>query len=368
MIPERKKILFLVPAFVGGVGGAERVISTLLRHIDQARFECHLAAVLAVAHLEELPPQVAVHHLRVSRMRYALPRIIQLVWKVRPHTILSTVSYLNVMLLLARSFLPPDIRLLIREATTPSAFISKETAHPRLWNWFYRRLYPRAHKIICLSDSMQTDLLEHFHVPPAKLVRIYNPVDVAMLRREANAAEPPYRGPGPHVVAVGRLRREKAYDVLLQVFASVRKAIPGARLAILGEGPLESDLKHQAAELGLADAVNFAGFLANPWPYVKYADLFVLASRFEGLPNALLEAVALGVPVVATDCPGGLREIQQSAPQMVLVPPENPGALAEAMIAALSARQEKRAGTQESEEALRRFDPRKIVEEYSRLL
>jgi glycosyltransferase involved in cell wall biosynthesis len=193
-------------------------------------------------------------------------------------------------------------------------------------------------------------------------------VDVAMVRRQANASETPYRGPGPHVVAMGRLQRQKAYDVLLQAFPTVLKAFPGATLAILGEGPLERQLKEQAARLGADQAVSFLGFQENPWPYIKHANLFVLSSRFEGLPNVLLEASALGVPVVATDCPGGVREIQKSAGQIVLVPPEAPSALADAMISLLTRPQVSRANMTEADECLRRFDTQQIVAEYTRLL
>src|SRR5215831_304828 len=103
---ERKRILFLLPAFVRGVGGAERVITTLLRHLDNSRFECHLAVVgKGDAFLDGLPGSVVVHHLGVSRMRYALPGIVKLARRLRPQTILSTVVYLNVELIMAKPFL-----------------------------------------------------------------------------------------------------------------------------------------------------------------------------------------------------------------------------------------------------------------------
>src|SRR5689334_5810761 len=150
----RRRVLFLVPNFTGGVGGAERVISSLLRHIDNTKFECHLATGHAGGELfNDVPEHVPIHQLNVSRMRYSLPGIIRLIWAVRPHTVLATVGYLNVMLILARPFLPRDIRLLLREATTPSAFVSQDTPHPKLWTWFYRHLYRRAEKVVCLSDS-----------------------------------------------------------------------------------------------------------------------------------------------------------------------------------------------------------------------
>lgn len=374
MIPGRKRVLFLIPAFAGGVGGAERVIITLLRHLDHARFECHLGLVLeGNAFLDDIPAEVVVHRMRVTRMRYCLPAIVRLAWKVRPQTILSTVSYLNMMSVLARPCLPGNVRLLIREAVQPSAFIANDTKHPRLWDFVYRHLYRRADKIICLSDSMRQELAEHFLVPPEKLTRIYNPVDVAMVRRQSEGARTPYSGPGPHVVAMGRLQHQKAYDVLLHSFSIVLKAIPDARLAILGEGPLEAQLKEQAVALGLDHAVSFLGFQKNPWPYARHADLFVLASRFEGLPNAVLEVLALGTPVVATDCPGGIREIQKAAGQIVLVPPENPGALADAIVSMLGqGTQGKPKGTLgnplENGEFLRSFDVQQIVADYGELL
>jgi glycosyltransferase involved in cell wall biosynthesis len=301
-------------------------------------------------------------------MRYGLPGIVKLARRLRPQTILSTVLYLNVVLVLAKPFLSGRPKILLREAVLPSAYLAQALSHPRIWRWLYQHLYPQADRIICLYDAMVDDMANHLAIPRDKLVRIYNPVDIAMVRRLAAAAESPYSGQGPHIVALGRLQHQKAYDVLLHAFTVARKAVPEARLTILGEGPLEGQLKQQAAVLGVADAVSFPGFQANPWPYVKHADLFVLSSRYEGLPNSLLEALALGVPVVATDCPGGVREIQISAGQIVLVPPEAPEALAEAMIRALNCGQKGASTAQESDEPLRRFDIQTIVEEYSRLL
>lgn len=356
-----------MPSFAAGVGGAERVITILLRHLDHSRFECHLALVgEGRAFLDDIPREVTVHHLGVSRMRYCVPAIVKLSRQVRPDTILSTVIFLNGMLMLARPFLSRRPKILLRESSLPSAFLAQGASNPRILKWMYRRLYPKADRIICLCDAAVDDMVEHLGIRRDKLVRIYNPVDVEMVRRLAESAESPYIGPGPHLIAMGRLQREKAYDVLLQAFSVVLKSFPQAQLAILGEGPLETQLKRQAVELGVDHAVAFAGFRKNPWPYVKHADLFVLASRFEGLPNALLEVLALGAPVVATDCPGGVREIKKSVRDIVLVPPEDHEALAAGIVAALSK------PTAESPSSRRMadlsdFDLQHAIREYSQL-
>ncbi|HEV8493633.1 MAG TPA: glycosyltransferase [Candidatus Angelobacter sp.] len=369
MIPSRKKVLFLVPSFAAGVGGAERVIAILLRHLDHSRFECHLALVgEGRAFLEDVPLDVTVHHLGVSRMRYCVPAIVKLSRQLKPDTILSTVVFLNVILMLARPFLPGRPRIVLREASLPSAFLTQVAQNPRILKWMYRRLYPKADQIICLCDAAILDMVEHLGIRRDKLVRIYNPVDVETVRRLAESTKMPYRGPGPHVMAMGRLQHEKAYDVLLRAFASVLNALPQAKLTILGEGPLEALLKKQALELGIDQAVAFPGFQKNPWPYMKHADLFVLASRFEGMPNALLEALALGTPVVATDCPGGVREIHKSAREIVLVPPEDHVALAAAIVAALSKPVSGRSSAQQAAESLSDFDLQTVVREYSQLL
>jgi glycosyltransferase involved in cell wall biosynthesis len=126
-------------------------------------------------------------------------------------------------------------------------------------------------------------------------------------------------------------------------------------------------LKEQAARRGLGDVVTFLGFQPNPFPYLKHADLFLLPSRYEGLPNIVLEALAVGAPVVASDCPGGLREIQARHGRLTLVPPEDPTTLADAVISFCNRAKESRGPSEPSEEDLRDFDLRQVVEEYSQL-
>lgn len=359
MADERKKVLFLLPSLTGG--GAERVFTTLLRHLDRTRFEPHLALLQAQgAYMGDIPKDVPIHDLNVSRVRYALPKILRMIWKMRPQTILATMGHLNIALIAAKPCFPPDTNLVVREAVIPSALFREENQNVRLWGWLYRTFYKRADKVVCLSDSMVSDLVENFGIPREKLVRIYNPVDTEKVREIAEIGGNPFSGTGPHIVAAGRVCKQKGFDILISAMPAVLERFPDAQLVILGEGPLEAELKQQAQNLGLHEKVVFLGFQANPWRYLKHAGAFILPSRYEGLPNVLLEALAVGTPVVVSDCPGGIREIRESVGNMAVVPPENPGALAEAIIAVCGS-------PAPVIESLGRFDLKQVVSEYSNI-
>jgi len=272
---------------------------------------------------------------------------------------------MNFIALAAKPFMPTSTKLLIREAAVASSFLEMEVRLPAIWKAFYRYLYRRAERVICLSDAIVRDLQEEFGLPAEKLVRIYNPIDIKRVRELAALGPNPYAGPGPHLVAAGRLCRQKGFDVLLDAMPKVREKMPNAQVAILGEGALGPDLKTQAALLKVEGAVDFLGFRQNPWPYFRHANLLVLPSRYEGLPNVVLEALSVGTPVVATDCPGGSREIQSFDDRVTLVPPDDPGALESAILLAC---ERTRMPLTVTDPALRGFDLETIVEEYSRLL
>lgn len=366
MNAQRTRVLFVIPGMQGG--GAQRFVSTLLRHLDRGCIDPHLAIWEAKADIERyVPADVVVHNLKSSRTRYALPAIVRLVRKIRPRVVLSTLSSANLALILGRTWFPSGTRVLLREASLASVAL-KDQQQPRLWEWLYRWCYKRADAVICPSDSVAQDLVTHFGVPPTKIVRIYNPVDVKAVREMANRGENPFGGAGPHLVAAARLSREKGLDILLAAMPAVLACLPGARLSILGEGPLLSELRDQADKLNLTQVVHFLGFKRNPWSYLRYADLLVLPSRYEGLPNVLLEALALGTSVVAANCPGAIREVHALSEGMALVPPEDPAALARGIIEACRAPRQRRPLFEPLGRGLHRFDLKNIMEEYRELL
>jgi glycosyltransferase involved in cell wall biosynthesis len=330
---SRARVLLVAASLCAG--GSERVMITLSQCFDRSRFEIHLA--LSSAHgplLREVPLDVRLHDLHSARVRYALPGLLRLVWRLRPAIILSTSGHVNVPLLAMRALFPPRTKVFVRESSAPSAEAGATGTLAQkklLYHWFYRR----ANAVICQSDATLQDLSEQFQVPRKKMVRIYNPLDWERIRILAASLPNPFTGPGPHLVASGRLEHAKGFDLLLDAMARIRERFPSVQLSILGSGSLDRQLREQCARMGLNEAVAFLGYRSNPYPYYRHADAFVLSSRYEGLPNVMMEAMALDTPVVATDCPGGVREIVQGWPNCRLAPPENPAALADAIIDSL---------------------------------
>lgn len=329
----RCTVLFVAASLESG--GAERVMVTLLQHLDRKRFEPHIAVSSNKgALLSELPPDVVLHDLKASRVRFSLPALLRLIWRLRPEAILSTSGHVNVPLLAIRPLLPRRTKIFVRENSTASAEAAA-TGDLRRRKFLYRCFYHNANAVVCQSDVMLDDLCEQFHVPRGKMVRIYNPVDGERIRGVATNASNPFVGPGPHLVASGRLEYAKGFDLLIDSMLGVRKCFPRVQLTIVGSGLLEKELRDQCARLGLSETVEFAGFHSNPYPYYSNANLFVLSSRYEGLPNVMLEAMALDTPLVATDCPGGVREIVKGWPNCRLARAGDSASLADAIVTSL---------------------------------
>ena len=360
----RRRVLFALPSLRGG--GAERVIVTILRHLDRARFEPHLVLVEAVGpYLQELPADVPLHVLAAPRLRRALPSLVGTIRSVAPEVVVSTQGYLNFALLVLRGFVP-DVRLVVREVIG-ERYLENSRFQPLFYRWYLRQVR-RADRIVVQSNVARDEMRARVAVPDDRIVRIYNPVDVERLRARASAEASPLAGAGPHVVAAGRLGRQKGFDMLLDAFAGARRRGAAGDLTILGEGPDRTALEAQAARLGIASAVRFTGFRENPFPYFAAADLFVLSSRYEGLPNVVLEAMACGCPVVAFDCPRGVREIVRTGRNGVLLPPEDVAGLEDALAHLLRASEERATLRRQIADCLAPFAVPTVVREWEALL
>lgn len=305
------KVLLLIPHLGGG--GAEQVTALLARGLSREKYELHLGLVTQPdAGAAGLPPWVAVHPLGAPRVRAAAFKLLRLVRGLRPDVILSGMAHLNFLVLLLRPFFPRGTRVLVRQNATVSAALAFGGL-PRSTGLLYRLLYRHADRVICQSRAMAVDLAVELGIGSELISVLPNPVDLEGIR-SARACSEWWTGSGPHLLAVGRLAQEKGFDLLLRAFAEVRQDFPHADLLIAGAGPEESVLKAQCRTLGLETAVRFAGRVNCPYDFFPGASLFVLSSRHEGMPNALLEAAGAGLPIVALPASGGVVDLLRGSP------------------------------------------------------
>jgi glycosyltransferase involved in cell wall biosynthesis len=212
----------------------------------------------------------------------------------------------------------------------------------RIGRWFrirdIRRTYLRGDGVICVSAGVAEDLVRYAPIPADRLSVIHNPVlDDERLAASGTTCPHPWLAPDqpPVILAAGRLTPQKDFPTLLRAFGLLGSDA-AHRLMIIGEGEEHEALQRLTDRLGLGERVAFPGFVEEPLSYMRGACLFVLSSAWEGFGNVLVEAMAVGTPVVSTDCPSGPREILLDGALGPLVPPGDPGALADAIRAALT--------------------------------
>ncbi len=298
----------MIPDLNGG--GAERVTLNLLNGIS--RHDVHVGVLTflnrGIFH-QGLMPAVRKYVLGSGQLRYSLVPIVRAVRRLRPTVIFSTLGYVNLAVLALKLAYPLGTRVWVREANLPSISLPSNP-FPRLIRWACIALYRHADLIICSSAIMRSEVAEQFGVPVDKIRILANPVDEMMIRRRSLLVDFP-KTSNIRFVAAGRLTRQKGFDRLLDMFAALGDDT--AELVILGEGPLYGSLKRHAVLLGVSSRVQFEGFANNPWAWFATADAFLISSRWEGMPNVVLEALACGLPVIATPESGGIVEVAEIA-------------------------------------------------------
>ena len=362
-------------------GGAERVLSMMGNYWAARRWPVTLVtfAPLSEDHFALHPKveRVALNATGVSRSRWAalrhnvrrVARLRTAIRAARPQAVISFGVPTTILAVLAAR--PERVPVIVSERTDPT-----RDRIPRFWAVLRRLVYPRASAVVVQTPEVRR-WAEKF-LPPAIVHAIPNPV----VAPPTNVAAP---GAGPaaasdawvdesaeracrQVVAVGRLDVHKAFDLLIRAFATCRVEHPDWRLVIIGEGDQREALEVLAAELGVGAAVSFLGRVAHPASVMRQSDLFVLSSRYEGFPNVLLEAMAAGLPVIATDCRSGPSHIVRDGVDGVLVPPENVDALAAAMSALMGDRTRREELGARAVDVTERFALDRIMGEWERLL
>lgn len=307
--------VFVLPDFSGG--GAERVSLNLLNYLYRCGYSVQLIVLNDKGELKsEVCFGIPVHNLDRNSLRKSILQLTVKLRSLKPKMIFSTHGYVNLALLIIRLFFLRGGNVWVREANLPSISLPNNS-YSYLMQIGYRWLYPLADRVICTSERMRTEFVRDFQIPSSIIDLLPNPVNEKVIRAKAKELK---RGSSNGVcfVTAGRLTYQKGFDRLLQWFAKLEDK--KARLYIFGRGELEGELKQQAEKLCVADQIVFAGFSENLWSWFAGADAFLLPSRWEGMPNVVLEALACGTSVIVTKESGGIEEVaQQSKPNSVTV-------------------------------------------------
>jgi glycosyltransferase involved in cell wall biosynthesis len=320
-IPDKHIAIFMS---FSGEGGVERMVSNLAQGMLDAGYQVDFVLARAQGeHLTSIPEGVRLIKLGKRHTLEALPGLTAYLRKEQPTALLAAKDRAIKVAVMARFLARSDVFLAGRIGTTVSAAL--EGRHPLkklVWSLGMRFFYRFTDIIVAVSDGVCRDVVKLASLPPRRVTVIRNPVVTPDIYRlaEEHVAHPWFEDPTtPIIMGMGRLTRQKDFTTLVKAFAIVREARK-CRLLILGEGADRKEIEALALELKISEDVYLPGFKSNPYSYLARCSLFVLSSRWEGSPNALTEALALGRPVVSTDCPSGPVEILKDGKYGKLVP------------------------------------------------
>lgn len=308
---SKKKIVFILPLLCAG--GAERTIITLMNNLDREKFAPEMIVLDETGPLRDwIKEGIPVHSLggvRVSRAFFKLKAALK---ELKPDVVVTTMAHSNFLLLLTRPFFP-KAKYIVREAVVPSSILKDHPKISFILIALYKALYPLADAVLSPSQ----DIIEEFKklgIRTGNHRVLYNQVDEAAIK---NALEAPplkldQKNQALRLICVGRLHVQKGYDRLLE---GLKQSPPSVdwELLVLGEGAERENLEKMIAEYGMENRVFLKGNQKNPWLYIARSDCLLLPSRWEGMPNVVLESLACGTPVIATKDANGVGEIKKHA-------------------------------------------------------
>jgi glycosyltransferase involved in cell wall biosynthesis len=315
----KRKVCFVLPSLDGG--GAERVAVEILNALDSSDWDRSMYLFRREGpFLSALDGDVHLASGEATSRFGRWRELRRFIAATQPDIVMVFLSYFTV---LSAVRMATPAKVVFNQGTPITAFL-----HDADYNWrrpLRRRLfaaatrlgYAAADLVIATSRGVAADLTSAFGIDPAQVRVIPNPVDLDVIQaaaRESVEDEPT----SPAIVAAGRLADVKNYPLLIDALALVRRRVP-ARLLVLGNGDRLEELRRLAAERGVGDAITWCGFQQNPWKYIARADVFALTSRYEGFGNVLAEAMACGVPVVATRS-AGTEDVVHDGVNGLLVP------------------------------------------------
>jgi glycosyltransferase involved in cell wall biosynthesis len=389
---DKLSLMVVIPTI--GAGGMERCAEVLLKNFNRETFELELIQIFDRKPFYHIPEDITVYILE----RYRQPQVSgaiahsfpemqsrysdELAWleatayklallirRRQPDIILAQDFYASAIVLIAKQYLPEQFKIIGSLHNQYSHFL-QTVEHGDLYAAMIRRYFNQADRIIAVSQGIAQDLSENFGVRPELIAVIPNPVDLDQIR---TLAEEPitehcwFSEELPICLFVGRLSAQKGVEYLLQAMALARP-LKKFRCVIIGDGEKRSELEALVKQLKLTEDIAFLGRQSNPFKFMHRATCFVLPSIVEGLPYVILEAMACGCPIIATDCAPGVRELLGESQRGLLVPPKDPTTLAEAMLKILQDAEFRERLSHSGLEFVKRFSAEKVAAEYEAII
>lgn len=374
------KILLAVPSLQGL--GVQHDIRTLLLHWDHAQFDVRMLLHSRTGDFaDQFPPDMKSIH--VMEFSLNIPKIQVLTWMqgykraieyFQPDAVISFVPYSNYGCVYAKLMGKHRFGLCISEHAHVTAAMQDDENMGNPFMGIYRKTFryvynlPTVNEVKCIAEESKQDLINKHGIHPDKVTLIYNPIpmkEILKLSHEPVEHEWFLNKQMPILINVGRLCRQKQQDHLIRAFAQVRRAI-ACKLVFVGKGD-QTALRKLARDLQIEGEIAFVGFQANPWKWMAKADLFVLASMWEGLPCVLSESMLLGVPIVSTRCPSGPIEMLLHGEAGYLCQVGDINDLSEKMLFALTYPETTQHKVDVARTHLYRFEPERITRQYENL-
>lgn len=364
-----KKILIFIPSLAGG--GAERTIINIMKYIDKNMFNVVLVMVNENIknnnkheYIDLVPEDIEIKYLNCKLSNYNVFKIIsrlsKTIYNEKPDLIFSTTIKANIIAIVAKLICKVKIPIVVRESNNRT-----EAGITILGKLITSYLYKKSQHIISLSKGVKLDLVNNFKINKNNITVIYNPIDINEISKLSleTVDDILIDNSCKIIIASGRLVEQKDYPTLLKAFKQIQREI-NCKLLILGKGPKEEELKQLCKELNIHNDVVFLGFKYNPYKYMSISDLFILSSRWEGFGHVIVEAMAVGTPVIATNCKSGPSEIIKNEYFGKIVDVGDYDMIAKNAIEILTDRNMRQELSKKSLERSKDFDAQEIVKQY----
>jgi glycosyltransferase involved in cell wall biosynthesis len=315
-------------------GGAEKVTINIMKLLDKTLFDVHLVTLSSEGpSMSKIPNDVQVHILNVTKTLFSFFKLRKKIIELNPDIVFSSLFRGNIALVLALIWINFRPYIVLRSPNSPKLLIdNNELSH--MMKYLIKYAYEKADLVIAQTPEMREEIIRYHHIDPKKIEVLLNPLDTQDIDTKITDNVNPYESKYINVIAAGRLHRQKGFDILIESFAKAVNQNNLFKLFIIGEDVAgeRASFEQRIKDLHMEDHIVFLGYQSNPYPYFQHADVYVLSSRWEGLPNTVLECLYLQTPVISTKCIPFLSELIHEGENGYLIDVEDIEGLTEAIL------------------------------------